>query len=95
VSQYYDTESEDDDGPVLLDMYNGLKPGDHVVYQNPSWLQSDGTYKTAGMDPPLVITELVRLGADFVTAIINEGEWEVNADNLALEKSEGAEGSGE
>jgi len=91
VSQYYDTESEDEDRPVLLQEYRGLKPGDRVVYQNPSWLQPDGTYKTAGMDPPLVITELVSLGADFVTAIINEGEWEVNADNLALEKSEGAE----
>jgi hypothetical protein len=30
-----------------------------------------------------------------VQAILNEGEWEVNADNLALEKSEGSGGPAE
>jgi len=91
VSHFYDIDPEDAESPWLLDEYMGLHPGDHVVYQNPDWQQPDGTYKTAGMDPPLVITELVQLGDEFVTAIINNGEWEVNAENLALEKSEGTE----
>lgn len=79
MSDFYDDELGDG---YLLDMYNGLKPGDRVLYQNPVWRQPDGSYKTGGMDPPLVITEIVSLGG-LVTAIINEGEWEVNADNLA------------
>lgn len=82
MSDFYDDELGDG---YLLDMYNGLKPGDRVVYQNPAWRQPDGSYKTAGMDPPLVITEIISLGG-LVTAIINEGQWEVNADNLAPEK---------
>ena len=90
MSQFYETDPDDPEAPTLLDEYNGLKPGDHVLYQVEEWRQPDGTYKTGGMDPPLVITELVHLGDEFVTAIINNGEWEVNADNLTLEKSEGS-----
>jgi hypothetical protein len=78
----------------LLQEYRGLRPGMHVVYQNPAWQQPDGSYKTAGMDPPLVITEIVDLGDGYVTAVINDGEWEVNAANLAPEKSEGEEVTG-
>jgi hypothetical protein len=89
------TDPDDPEAPVVIDEYNGLRPGAHVVYQNPAWRQPDGSYKTGGMDPPLVITELVRMpgleerhGHDMVQAVLNDGEWEVNADNLAPDPSE-------
>jgi hypothetical protein len=109
VSKYWITDPDDPEAPVVIEEYNGLHPGMHVVYQNPAWRQPDGSYKTGGMDPPLVITELVRMPGleerrvqdrvaaehrpvavqPVVQAVLNDGEWEVNADNLAPEHPEG------
>ena len=99
MSQFYNIDLDDPESPQLLEEYKNLRPGDHVVYQYPPWRQPDGTYKTGGMDPPLVITEILYWPTHEtmpqVQAILNEGEWEVNADNLALEKSEGSGGPAE
>jgi hypothetical protein len=88
MSKFWTTDPTDPEAPVVLAEYNGLRPGMHVRYQNPAWQQPDGSYRTGGMDPPLVISELVRFseytedGGGYVTAVINDGEWEVSADNL-------------
>jgi hypothetical protein len=39
------------------------------------------------MDPPLVIDELIQFPTDppFVEAILNDGAWQVNAENLVPE----------
>jgi hypothetical protein len=52
-------EEGEEAAPQLLAEYRGLTPGMRVLYRNPAWRQPDGTYRTAGMDPPLVIDELV------------------------------------
>ena len=94
MTDFYSTDPDDPDAPELLNEYRVpsrdviLRPGMSVLYQNPAWQQPDGTYKTAGMDPPLVVTALFRFPQemhdepDYVQAILNNGEWEVNADNL-------------
>lgn len=81
TSNYYITDPGDPDAPVRLTEYNGLHDGASVAYENPAWRQPDGTYYTGGMDPPLVVTEILQVGPH-VTAILNDGEWETNADNL-------------
>jgi hypothetical protein len=83
MSDFYSTDPDDPDAPVLLDEWNGLRPGASVVYENPAWQQPDGSYKTGGMDGPLVVTELYAFG-EHVTAILNDGEWECNAANLRV-----------
>ena len=89
ASRYYDTDPGDPEAPVALGEYHGIHPSDHVVYENPAWRQPDGSYRTGGMDPPLVVDAIHRFPGsedlgddDQVLAIINGGEWEVNADNL-------------
>jgi len=86
LSRYYATDAGDPDAPRVLRGFTGakgtIKPGDHVVYENEAWRQQDGTYRTGGMDPPLVVAELVDLGGGPVQAILNDGEWEVSAANL-------------
>jgi len=38
------------------------------------------------MDPPLILTALYRMGdSGYTEAIVNGGEWEVNADNLSID----------
>jgi hypothetical protein len=81
-SRFYDTR--DPDGPTLLDSYNTphgvLQPGDHVVYENPQ-------LGPAGMEGEHVITELIDIGPPgeepaLISAILDEGVYEVQADNL-------------
>jgi len=92
-SKFYDVDPSDPESPVVLEEYRTprgfmLRPGMGVRYENEAWLQPDGTYKTGGMDGPLVITEII--GFPVIEphevlppqAILNNGEWEVNADNL-------------
>lgn len=89
-SRFYDNDQNDPDAPRLLIEYYGphyglLRPGDQVVYENPSWQQPDGSYRTGGMDPPLQVDELIDFGADCdcpPQAVLNNGEWECSADNL-------------
>ena len=83
------TDPDDPEAPVRLDEYNGMRPGDFVAYENPAFRQEDGTFKTGGMDETLVIGALYHFppittesGEPYVEAILNEGEWAVNADNL-------------
>lgn len=64
------TESKYYNLPVLEE-YNNLRPGMTVEYVGPMPL-----------DGPLTLTELVRLDYDMVTAILNDGELECDADNL-------------
>ena len=87
MSRFYETDPDDPDAPVELDEYNGLRPGMRVLYQNPAWRMPDGTFKTGGMDPPLVIDEILRFPTEIplVQAVVNGGEWECNADNLVPE----------
>ena len=93
MSRFYDTASPD--GPVEVPTYttvrgDTLTTGQRVLYENSS------TSPLPAIDGPLTITELVNLGdmgdADpeqagkhLVTAILNEGIWEVLADNLRPE----------
>jgi len=93
MSRFYDTT--DPDGPKELYSYttdrgDTLTPGMRVVYENPS-------LDRAGIEGTLKITELIDLGdmsdadpeldpgSHHVTAILNEGVWEVAADNLRPE----------
>ena len=76
--RFYRANSGDPWSPVLLDSYRGIKPGDHVVYENPALPPPPG---------PLVVTELYLFKnalaePDSVQAILNDGEYELNADNL-------------
>jgi hypothetical protein len=90
MSRFYDEDPNDPEAPREIPEYNGLRPGVHVVYENHAWRLPDGSYTTGGMDPPLVIDELILFPTDaatyaagfYVEAIINDGEWQVNADNL-------------
>ena len=95
MSRFYDTTAPD--GPRMVKTYktkrgDTLTPGMRVVYENPS-------IKLAGIEGTLTITELIDLGdlrdADpesdsggYVSAILNEGVWEVAADNLRPEPEE-------
>lgn len=76
MSKFYRTDPNDPDAPVVLDEYRGLRPGSPVEYVNPA----------SAIEPlpqPLVITQLVLFPSpDYVSAILNDGEYEVNADNL-------------
>jgi hypothetical protein len=74
-SRFYETDPRDPDAPHLVDNYQGLRPGMAVRYAGPG----------APLDGPLTITELVTFDGDdgFTTAILNDGEFETDADNLA------------
>lgn len=87
MTEWYHTDVDDPEAPVELLVYKGMRAGDFVVYENPAWRREDGTYATGGMDGTLVVSALFRFpadvaGGDYVEAILNEGEWQVNADNL-------------
>jgi hypothetical protein len=76
VSQFYETDPSDPDAPVVLDEWHDLRPGMAVRYTGPIPLHG-----------PLVIWELVRFSGDgteagWVTAVLNNGEYEVDAANL-------------
>jgi hypothetical protein len=91
MTEFYRTDPDDPDAPVALEERNGIKPGDHVTYENPSWRGPDGGYLTGGMDPPLIVDALYELdplgeAGGMPTAIINGGEYEVCADHLRKEE---------
>ena len=76
MSRFYETDAEDPLAPVLLDEWNGLKPGMTVRYIGDIPLPYH-----------LVVTELVEFPATdtepgWVTAILNDGDWELNASQL-------------
>lgn len=71
MSKFYDTDTGDPLGPRELHEWEGLRPGMEVVYTGPMPLPG-----------PLVVAELVDFG-DYVFAVLNDGEYEVNAANLA------------
>jgi len=74
-SKYYVTNPDDPDAPIVLTEYDGIRPGDVVRYVGPVPL----------MAAPLIVSELIRWPQDdLCCAILNDGEFEVNADNLSL-----------
>lgn len=76
-SKYYHTDPDDPEAPIVLTRYSSghgeIKPGDAVEYVNP-----EAAPLPAG---PLIVAELVAFGTD-VQAILNDGQYEVSADNL-------------
>jgi len=78
VSQYYETDPNDPEAPIPLTEYRGLRPGMNVTYQNPH-------APSLGLPGPLIVDELIQWntpGTPNVQAVLNGGEYEVNADNL-------------
>lgn len=105
-SQFYRTDPADPDAPVVLAEYTGphhgtIRPGDLVVYENPSWRAADGTYKTGGMDGTYTVAEIIDFNPArvpdrlMVEAILNGdtvGEYQCSADNLrAVGKADGGQ----
>jgi hypothetical protein len=93
MGKYYETDPNDPEAPVELTEYGDLRVGSKVRYQNLSWFKPDGTYATAGMDDVYTVYALYRFPemvgeGDYVEAILDDGEWQVNADNLVLVKEE-------
>jgi hypothetical protein len=85
ASRFYDTAPG---GPRVLAGYSGphhdtIRPGDLVVYENPAWREP-----VAAVAVPMIITEIIDFGGDLPPqAILNDGEWEVSADNLRTVRS--------
>lgn len=88
MSKFYDTSPADPDGPRELAEYRGphhglIRPGFRVVYENPAWRQPDGSYRTSGMDGLFTVAEIIDLGGGTpALAILDDGMYEVSADNL-------------
>ena len=84
-SKFYDNDQADPDAPRLLAEYFGawhqgaIRPGDTVVYDCP---QAPYRGSPAPEGVPLVIAELLTFGAGPVQAVLNDGEFEMSADNL-------------
>jgi len=83
LSQFFHIDPDDPQGPRMLNEYKGIRPGDEVVYRARPALKSLRT------DDRLVVTELVEFGENkaqgqwaWVLAVLNDGEFEVDADNL-------------
>ena len=78
MKRWYDTDPNDPIAPIRLEEYNGLKDGMSVRYHNP--------ISSIGLEGPLTVSAIHRMGVDGpVQAILNDGEYEVNADNLLEE----------
>ena len=80
-SRFYDTTRPDGPRPTYwyAARHGFLKPGDHVTYV------AHPAVATAGLSGEHEISELIMLGATAertVTAILDGGLWEVQADNL-------------
>jgi hypothetical protein len=73
MSRYYDVDPRDPEAPQVLDVWNGMRPGDSVRYIGDIPLEG-----------PLVVDEIVSFGS-YVNIILNEGEYEVDAVNLELD----------
>jgi len=88
MSRFYDTSPACPDGPRELTEYRGphhglIRPGFRVVYENPAGLQPDGSYQTGGMGGTFIVAELIGFrGGSGVLAILDNGMYEVSADNL-------------
>lgn len=79
MSEFYVTDPADPEAPRVLQEYTGpchgtIRPGDEVVYDNPSF--------PLPLPGPLTVTELIDLGGGPVQAILNNGTYEVTARNL-------------
>lgn len=72
-SGYYATDPTDPDAPVVLAVHCGMSPGALVRYT-----------ATPALPGPLTVSELLDWG-DHVMAILNDGEYEVDAANLEPE----------
>lgn len=83
-SRFYEIRPDDPTSPQLLDEYRGMKPGDPVVYNLNLALPGDHVL-TELVAFPLVDDESGQalVPAKLVQAIIDDGAYEVNADNLA------------
>lgn len=93
MTEFYLTDPHDPEAPVRLDEYHGLRPGDQVVYNNPEFQVplSDGPVTLTALYrfPPIAKEggrrwDLTDVDDDesYVSAVCNDGEFEVNADNL-------------
>jgi hypothetical protein len=77
MSRFFTTDSSDPLAPVLLEEWRGLRPGMAVVYVGRDDMPTAN----------LTIAEIVEFPGDgfesgWVTAILNDGEYEVDASNL-------------
>lgn len=90
MSKFYDIDPSDPESPRELLTFTTargdvLRPGDRVIYDNhglrPGWLNK-----------LLVITEIIDFStteySDHVDAVINDGEYQLNADNLRKEDND-------
>ncbi len=80
---HYQTDPTDPDAPLLLDEYKGIKPGDKVTHHAP----------VAPLTGPLTVDAIYQFTDNgqggWVTAVLNDGEYEVNADHLRVAGTEG------
>jgi hypothetical protein len=78
-SRFYRTDPLDPDAPVVQAFHYGphgrIRPGDRVEYTGPLPLVQQAR--------ELIVAELIAFG-DLVSAILNDGEYEVSADNLRV-----------
>ena len=76
---FYVTNPADPDAPVVLDEYHGIRPGDQVTDEGPVAPLLTG---------PLTVAAIYEFRDNgrggWVTAILNDGEYEVSADHLRL-----------
>lgn len=83
--EWYITDPQDPEAPVRLEEYRGLREGMSVVYHNP--------HSTLTLDGPLRLDAVYEFptirGVTMVQAVLNDGEYEVNANNLRAEKRPG------
>ena len=87
MSGYYRTDPDDLAAPVELTEYQGIRPGDQVADAGP----------VAPLPGPLTVTAIYefrdRGSGGWVTAILNAGKYEVNADQLRrLDAADSKEG---
>ena len=96
TSKFYITNRADPEAPAVLAECEGadggtIRPGDRVVYENPAMRTADGTYYTAGMVQPLIVTEIIDFGGGSpVQVVLNDGKREVSGSNLRAEPGEGS-----
>lgn len=84
ASRFVNTDPDDPEAPRVLASYHGkhhglIRPGDTVEYANPAM---PGLGSPADDGVPLVVDELVDYRLGSVQAILNDGLYEVSADNL-------------
>ena len=70
-SRFYATDAKDPQAPVVMDEFDGLRPGMSVRYVGPRTLE--GTF---------VVTEIIHWADHATTVILNDGKYEVDHSNL-------------